>query len=356
MSPRILSRCLLVGAIAALASVPVQAAEWRVDLDPETNPTSLHLEGDHAHGGRDGAADLRFARDRPRDRSGCGSRSSSMPLRPTPATRAATKKCTARCCSRRNHPQIVFRPDHFEGDLSSGSNTGVVLAGEFELLGKSHQISVPLDHSNRRFTLRGEPPNSPCPMSSGDLKDPSTFVLRVAKEVQVRMIGRGNHYRREQRSVKPVVARSFFAPRKDRPVGVTVIRITKLGVPLFAAKGDRKCRRTWEALTASSEASSASGSSVRAIISRAGSGLIGLIPLATAFVSWCPAYLPFGISTRRDAGQRLNFNAAVSWRTCVRPPRPAHGRCRMERSTTRPPSRPAGSPRGGRLRSIPEGC
>jgi len=28
-------------------------------------------------------------------------------------------------------------------------------------------------------------------------------------------------------------------------------------------------------------------------------GLIGLIPLATAFISWCPAYLPFGFSTRR---------------------------------------------------------
>ena len=28
-------------------------------------------------------------------------------------------------------------------------------------------------------------------------------------------------------------------------------------------------------------------------------GLIGLVPLATAFISWCPAYLPFGISTCR---------------------------------------------------------
>jgi hypothetical protein len=26
-------------------------------------------------------------------------------------------------------------------------------------------------------------------------------------------------------------------------------------------------------------------------------GLIGLIPLGTAFLSWCPAYLPFRIST-----------------------------------------------------------
>jgi hypothetical protein len=26
-------------------------------------------------------------------------------------------------------------------------------------------------------------------------------------------------------------------------------------------------------------------------------GLIGLIPLTTAAIGWCPAYLPFGIST-----------------------------------------------------------
>jgi type IV secretory pathway TrbD component len=26
-------------------------------------------------------------------------------------------------------------------------------------------------------------------------------------------------------------------------------------------------------------------------------GLVGLIPLATGVIGWCPAYLPFGIST-----------------------------------------------------------
>lgn len=26
-------------------------------------------------------------------------------------------------------------------------------------------------------------------------------------------------------------------------------------------------------------------------------GLIGIIPLGTALLGWCPAYLPFGIST-----------------------------------------------------------
>lgn len=28
-------------------------------------------------------------------------------------------------------------------------------------------------------------------------------------------------------------------------------------------------------------------------------GLIGIIPLFTSVVSWCPAYMPFGISTCR---------------------------------------------------------
>jgi len=28
-------------------------------------------------------------------------------------------------------------------------------------------------------------------------------------------------------------------------------------------------------------------------------GLLGLVPLATGLVGWCPAYLPFGVSTRK---------------------------------------------------------
>jgi hypothetical protein len=28
-------------------------------------------------------------------------------------------------------------------------------------------------------------------------------------------------------------------------------------------------------------------------------GAIGIVPLATALIGWCPAYLPFGISTKK---------------------------------------------------------
>ena len=31
-------------------------------------------------------------------------------------------------------------------------------------------------------------------------------------------------------------------------------------------------------------------------------GAVGVIPLATAFIGWCPAYVPLGISTRRTGG------------------------------------------------------
>lgn len=34
-------------------------------------------------------------------------------------------------------------------------------------------------------------------------------------------------------------------------------------------------------------------------------GLVGIVPLATAFMRWCPAYLPFGISTcKTDSGKK----------------------------------------------------
>lgn len=33
------------------------------------------------------------------------------------------------------------------------------------------------------------------------------------------------------------------------------------------------------------------------VIYRSWFGAIGIIPVATALIGWCPAYLPFGIST-----------------------------------------------------------
>lgn len=32
-------------------------------------------------------------------------------------------------------------------------------------------------------------------------------------------------------------------------------------------------------------------------------GAIGVVPLGTAAIGWCPAYLPFGLSTCKTKGQ-----------------------------------------------------
>jgi hypothetical protein len=39
-------------------------------------------------------------------------------------------------------------------------------------------------------------------------------------------------------------------------------------------------------------------------------GVIGVIPLATASIGWCPAYAPFGLSTRGKDGTRGEASTA----------------------------------------------
>lgn len=33
-------------------------------------------------------------------------------------------------------------------------------------------------------------------------------------------------------------------------------------------------------------------------------GFLGIVPLATGLIGWCPAYLPFGLSTCRTRGNQ----------------------------------------------------
>ena len=95
----------------------------------------------------------------------------------------------------KDHPRIVFRPNHVNGTLRRGFDThGVTLVGDFELLGKPHQISVPLDIriDGSHFEAVVE---FSVPYVEWGLEDPSTFVLRVAKEVQVQVITEGTFSR-----------------------------------------------------------------------------------------------------------------------------------------------------------------
>ena len=39
------------------------------------------------------------------------------------------------------------------------------------------------------------------------------------------------------------------------------------------------------------------------IVAKSWWGLVGLIPVVTALIGWCPAYVPFGISTKSETKQ-----------------------------------------------------
>ncbi|MBD3854499.1 MAG: MBL fold metallo-hydrolase, partial [Acidobacteria bacterium] len=71
-----------------------------------------------------------------------------------------------------------------EGDLTLEGMSEVTLHGKMEILGQSHEISIPLriQINGGRFTAGAE---FEIPYVEWGLDDPSTFVLRVAKEVQV---------------------------------------------------------------------------------------------------------------------------------------------------------------------------
>lgn len=189
MSAALLYRRFAVALAIVGASTLAFGGEWRVDLDPEQTRLSLTLKATlHTV---DGTARLTSGWLVIDPETGAAAGEIVVDAASTDTGNASRdKKMHGKVLLSAEHPQIVFRPDHFQGNISPGSNTGVVLAGEFELLGKAHRISVPLDIriDGSHFEATAE---FPVPYVEWGLKDPSTFVLKVAKAVQVRISSEG---------------------------------------------------------------------------------------------------------------------------------------------------------------------
>lgn len=79
---------------------------------------------------------------------------------------------------------ITFAPTHFTGIFNSAGDSTLNVHGVFTLLGKTHEIDVPMKvtvaagqlHAIGSFAI---------PYVQWGIKDPSTFVFRVAKQVQI---------------------------------------------------------------------------------------------------------------------------------------------------------------------------
>jgi polyisoprenoid-binding protein YceI len=175
--------------IFAMAAAPVSAAEWRVDLDTERTTVSFTLKATMhtVHGTaklasgsliidpETGEVGGEIVIDATSAETGNGSRD---------------KKMHGKVLRSGDHPRIVLRPERLDGTLTTGSNITVTLIGNLELLGAPHPISIPLD-------IRIDGPSVTAtakfavPYVAWGIKDPSTFVLRVAKEVQVQVAAEG---------------------------------------------------------------------------------------------------------------------------------------------------------------------
>jgi polyisoprenoid-binding protein YceI len=85
-----------------------------------------------------------------------------------------------------HHGEIVFRPDHVEGKISSEGTCNVLVHGVFVLLGREHKLTVPVqadltaDHwaGTAKFGV---------PFIEWGLKNPSNFLLRVDHVVEVEL-------------------------------------------------------------------------------------------------------------------------------------------------------------------------
>ena len=79
---------------------------------------------------------------------------------------------------------ITFAPTHFTGTFNSTGDSTVAVHGTFTLLGTPHEIDVPMQvqvngdqlHAIGTFAV---------PYIQWGLKDPSTFMIKVNKEVQI---------------------------------------------------------------------------------------------------------------------------------------------------------------------------
>lgn len=82
---------------------------------------------------------------------------------------------------------VSFTPTHFTGTFNPTGDSTLNIHGTFTLLNKPHEIDVPM-----KITVSGGQLHATgsfiVPYVQWGLKDPSTFVFRVAKQVQIDLV------------------------------------------------------------------------------------------------------------------------------------------------------------------------
>lgn len=84
------------------------------------------------------------------------------------------------------YPTITFRPMHVNGnvDFSAPGPVSITVDGVINLHGQDHPLQLPLTLHNNGATVTAES-RFDIPFVAWGLKDPSTFIFRVEKQVHI---------------------------------------------------------------------------------------------------------------------------------------------------------------------------
>lgn len=80
--------------------------------------------------------------------------------------------------------EITFVPQKFDGTISSAGDSTIQVSGTFTLHGRPHELTVPMKIEIDGSALTAKT-NFVIPYVKWGLKDPSVFILKVAKEVEI---------------------------------------------------------------------------------------------------------------------------------------------------------------------------
>jgi hypothetical protein len=89
------------------------------------------------------------------------------------------------------HPMIVFHAERVEGELATSGKSELDLIGTVELLGAAHELTLHVAASIENGEVSATV-TCDVPFVDWGLHDPSAFVLRVAKVVQVSIDAHGS--------------------------------------------------------------------------------------------------------------------------------------------------------------------
>lgn len=84
----------------------------------------------------------------------------------------------------KKYPEAVFVPDHFEGPIAFPGDSSVKLHGTFTIHGAPHEMTMDVHTSGNAEQLRATMAFE-IPYVAWGMKDPSNFILKVGKTVQM---------------------------------------------------------------------------------------------------------------------------------------------------------------------------